>query len=433
MKTKEEDRIAGKTKEEPQFAAFVAIDWADQEHVWCLQVAGSEQREQGKVKNTAEEVEAWIARLCQRFPTASIAVAIEKCRGRLILLLSKYAQLHLYPVAPQAAANFRKSLHPSGATDDGRDAAALLEMLCRNRSHLRRWSPDTEATRKVQNLVEERRRLVDETTRLTNGMTDKLKIYFPQMLDWFEQLDTNLVCALLERWPTLPQLQKVGAARLRNFFHKHHCRKRELIESRVQAIGKAVPALADGAVIEPQACAVRIMAKMLREAIAGVQEMDRLIEQAVSVHPDFFLFDHLPGAGEVMAPRLLAAFGSQRERYNHANEVQSFTGIAPVREQSGCKTWTHFRSGCPKFLRQTFHEWAGHSLPYCAWAQAYYQQQRARGKSHHAAVRALAFKWIRILFRCWKDRIPYDEKRYLESRAKRMRPLPAVPSCGKTV
>lgn len=425
MKTREENIIAVKANEEPQFAAFVAIDWADQEHVWCLQVAGSEQREQGTVKNTPEEVEAWIAQLCQRFPTASIAVAIEKCRGRLILLLSKYAQLYLYAIPPQAATNFRKALHPSGATDDGRDAAALLEMLCQHRSRWRRWSPDTEQTRMVQNLVEERRRLVDDTTRLTNCMTDKLKIYFPQMLDWFERLDSDLVCTLLERWPTLPQLQKVGAGRLRTFFRKHHCRKSELIESRIQVIGQAVPALADEAVIQPHALAVRTMAKMLREAIAGVHELDRRIEQAASAHPDFFLFDSLPGAGAVMAPRLLAAFGSQRERYNSASEMQSLSGIAPVREQSGRTAWTHFRSGCPKFLRQTFHEWAGHSLPRCAWAQAYYQQQRARGKSHHAAVRALAFKWIRILFRCWKDRVPYQETRYLESCAKRMR-LPAA-------
>lgn len=417
MKT-EENAVTAKLHAEPQFAAFVAIDWADQEHVWCLQAAGSEHREQGKVKNTPEEVEAWISRLCQRFPTAPIALAIEKCRGRLILLLSKYAQLHLYPIPPQAAANFRKALHPSGATDDGRDAEALLEMLCQHRSRLRSWSPDTQATRAVQNLVEERRRLVNEKTRLTNRVTDKLKIYFPQMLDWFERLDTGLVCELLERWPTLPQLQKVGASRLRAFFRKHRCRQ-ELIEQRTRAITQAVAAIEDQAVIQAQAVMVQVLARMLVVVVEGVRQLDERIEQAANAHPDFFLFDSLPGAGAVMAPRLLAAFGSQRDRYSSAGELQSLTGIAPVREQSGRTAWIHFRSGCPKFTRQTFHEWAGHSLAQCAWAQAYYQQQRGRGKAHHAAVRALAFKWIRILFRCWKDRVPYDEARYLESRAKR--------------
>ena len=128
-------------------------------------------------------------------------------------------------------------------------------------------------------------------------------------------------------------------------------------------------------------------------------------------------------AGAVLAPRLLAAFGSQRERYRTASELQNLSGIAPVREQSGRTAWIHFRRSCPKFLRQTFHEWAGHSIAFSSWARAYYQLQRARGKDHHAAVRALAFKWIRIVFRCWQDRVLYDEQRYAASLVKRNSPL----------
>src|SRR5438094_9611153 len=120
-----------------------------------------------------------------------------------------------------------------------------------------------------------------------------------------------------------------------------------------------------------------------------------------------------------MAPRLLAAFGSQRERYRSADELQSFSGIAPLTESSGKRKWVHFRFACPKFLRQSFHEWAGHSIAQSEWARAYYEQQRARGKKHHAAVRALAFKWIRILFRCWKDRVVYDESINLAALANR--------------
>jgi transposase len=144
------------------------------------------------------------------------------------------------------------------------------------------------------------------------------------------------------------------------------------------------------------------------------------------VHPDFFIFDSLPGAGAVMAPRLLAAFGSQRERYSSAGEVQTYTGIAPVMEKSGKKKWVHFRWACPKFLRQSFHEWAGHSIAQSVWARSYYQQLRNRGKGHHAAVRALAFKWIRILFRCWKDRVAYDEDKYITALAQRGSPLAVV-------
>jgi transposase len=105
--------------------------------------------------------------------------------------------------------------------------------------------------------------------------------------------------------------------------------------------------------------------------------------------------------GPTFAPRLLVALGEQRSRYASPAQIQQYAGIAPVTERSGNKSWVHWRWQCPKFLRQTFVEWAALSIPHCYWAKAYYEQQRARGASHQAAVRALAFKWIRIVFRCW--------------------------------
>jgi Transposase IS116/IS110/IS902 family len=127
----------------------------------------------------------------------------------------------------------------------------------------------------------------------------------------------------------------------------------------------------------------------------------------------------LPGSQYKKAPRLVAALGSQRDRYASATEVQKYSGIAPVTERSGKKKWVHFPWACSKFLRQSFHEWAGHSIGQSVWARAYYQRQRERGKEHHAAVRALAFKWIRVVFRCWQDRVAYDETRYLAALARR--------------
>jgi hypothetical protein len=119
----------------------------------------------------------------------------------------------------------------------------------------------------------------------------------------------------------------------------------------------------------------------------------------------------------------LAAFGEQRERYARADEIQKYAGIAPVTERSGNKSWVHWRLQCPKFLRQTFVEWAALSIPHCYWAKAYYEQQRARGSSHQAALRALAFKWIRIVYRCWQDRTAYDEATYLNALKRRGSPL----------
>ncbi len=124
-----------------------------------------------------------------------------------------------------------------------------------------------------------------------------------------------------------------------------------------------------------------------------------------------------------MAPRLLIAFGEDRSRYNSAQEILCYCGIAPVKEKSGKKEWIHWRWGCPTFLRQTFVEWADQSRQHSLWAEAFYDQQKQAGKSHPKAIRALAYKWIRILFRCWKNRVAYDESRYLQSLQQKGSPL----------
>src|SRR5215831_11078324 len=399
--------------QKPQFAAFVGIDWADQKHAWCLQAADSTQRQSGELEHKVEIVEAWAAQLCQRFGGKPIAVAVEQRKGALLYMLAKYECLHLFPVPPKMAASLREAFYPSGAKDDPRDADLLLDLLLQHRDKLRRLSPDSEATRRVQNLVEERRKLVDEKTAQINRLTSYLKMYFPQMLDWFEDLDTELVYGLLARWPTLEELQKTSVEELRTFFHRHHCRNRDLIERRIRGIGQAKPAIQDRPVIEAKVAVVKVLVQLIHSLREAIVELDGKIAEASAAHPDFFIFASLPGAGEVMAPRLLAALGSQRERFGSANEVQKYSGIAPVTETSGKKKWVHSRWACPKFLRQSFHEWAGHSIAKSKWARAYYQQQRARGQDHHAAVRALAFKWIRIIFRCWQDRVVYDENKYL--------------------
>ena len=171
--------------------------------------------------------------------------------------------------------------------------------------------------------------------------------------------------------------------------------------------------------IEAKSAVVKVIAQLIRILVQGIAELDRKIEEEAAGHPDFFIFDSLPGAGPVLAPRLLSAFGSQRARYGSAQEMQAYSGIAPVIERSGKKKWVHFRWAAPKFLRQSFHEWAGRSITQSQWARVYYEQQRRRGKGHHAAVRALAFKWIRIAFRCWKNRVAYDESMYLATLARR--------------
>jgi transposase len=147
------------------------------------------------------------------------------------------------------------------------------------------------------------------------------------------------------------------------------------------------------------------------------------IAAAFAAHPEAHLYAALPGAGPALAPRLLVAFGTDRTRYPAAASLQKYSGIAPVKEQSGRQVWVHWRWNAPKFLRQTFVEWAGQTIPKCAWAKAYYLQQKRAGKRHQTILRGLAFKWIRILWRCWQDHIPYDESRYINSLTHQNSPL----------
>jgi len=403
---------------EPEFAAFVALDWADREHAWSLEAPGVK-RERGKLQQTPQAIAAWAAGLAARFGSRPIAVALEQSRGALVCALSQFAHLVLYPIHPATASSYRAALFPSGSKDDPRDADLLLDLLLQQRARLRPLRPDTEATRKLQGLVEKRRQLVDERTAYTNRITDLLKVYFPQALDWWDNLASPLAQAALERWPTLAQLQAEDPEELRRFLRGQGCR-RARIEQRLEEIPQARSAVEDPAVVEPMEFMVRTLLAVVAVLRQGIAQLERKIAEAFAAHPDASLFHSLPGAGPVMAPRLLAAFGSRRDRFAAAGEVESYSGIAPVIVRSGrTQYWVHFRWACPKFLRQTFHEFAECSLPHCDWAREFYHAQRDNQKGHNAAVRALAFKWIRILFRCWQNRQPYQEEVYLAARRRR--------------
>lgn len=184
------------------------------------------------------------------------------------------------------------------------------------------------------------------------------------------------------------------------FFIQHNARYPNINEQRIQAI-KSAQAL--NGVIDPNRILVEALVPQLKVLIKAIDRIDQEIKTRYNAQNEHVIFDSLPGAGPQLAPRLLAAFGTDRDRFQSAAELQKYAGIAPVVEESGQKRWTHWRYSCPKFLRQTFVEWAGLSIRYSFWAKAYYELQISKGKHHNAAVRALAFKWIRIVFRCWQS------------------------------
>jgi transposase len=389
----------------------------------CLQAADSSKREFSVLAHRPETIAQWAQALRQRFAGRPIAVCVELTKGPLVYALQQYDFLVLYPVNPTTLSKYREAFCLSHAKDDPTDAELALEVLIKHRDKLSALHPQSPAMRTLQRLLEQPRALVDDTVRITNRLTDALKQYFPQVLDWFRDKNTVVFCDFLTRWPTLKQAQRARKTRLTAFFHEHSVRYPKIIEQRVQAIVSATALTSEASVIIPNRLLVEVLVEQLRAVLQAVARFDHEIAQLAESLPDYTLFSALPGAGPVFAPRLLAVFGEQRERYTSAAAIQKYVGIAPVTERSGNQCWVHWRLQCPTFLRQTFVEWTAQSIPHSYWARAFYEQQRAKGSSHQAALRALAFKWIRILYRCWQERTPYDEATYLNALKRRGSPL----------
>lgn len=402
-----------------EYAALIGIDWADSKHDICLIDLASDRHEASVLKHSPQSLDEWACSLQARFKGQQIAVCLEQSRGPLIYALLKYDFLVLYPINPSTLARYRQAFSPSRHKDDPTDAAYLAELLLSHREHLRAWQPDDERTRTLRYLVEHRRRLVSDRTRISNRMTSLLKCYFPQALDWFPSIRTTVACDFLLRWPELSALKGVRRATLVRFFQTHNSVRREAIEKRVDSIKQAVPLVTDRAVIISSVLMTRALASQMKTTLSAIQQFDAEIAALCAVNQDFALMRSLPGAGPNYAARLTVALGTDRQRWQSADELARLSGVAPVIERSGQTCRVRWRYFCPKFLRQTFHEYAGESVRHSFWARAYYDGQREKGKSHQAAVRALAFKWIRIIYKCWQTRTAYDEVKYLDSLRKK--------------
>jgi len=406
-----------------KFNAFVGIDWGDRKHDFCLQTSDSEQQEFGKIEHTPEMIEQWARSIEKRFSGGPVAVCLEISKGPLVSALERYDFLVIFPVNPTTLAKYRQAFVLSHAKDDPSDAGLALDLLLKHPDRLQPVKPQSTAMRTLDSLVEERRCLVNDSKRITNRLVNTLKQYFPQVLDCFERRGTHIFCDFLTHWPSLKHAKRARRSTLEAFFHQHNVRRPLLVEQRIQALKAATPLTDDEAIIRPHQLFAEALVMQLSTILQAIDRFDAEIDAIAKTLPDYKLFSDLPGAGPALTPRLLVAFGEQRERFASAAQMQQYSGIAPVVERSGKKCWVHWRLACPTFLRQTFVEWSAQTITRSFWAGVYYHQQRDKGNSQQRALRALAFKWIRILYRCWKTRTPYDESVYLNALKKRGSPL----------
>ena len=413
-----------KQDDQPSYAAFIGLDKSDKKINVSLQRAGSDRIERRIIPGSAEALHAWVAELCAQFPRQRIALCLEQPASGLIHALMGYDFLVLFPINPVTLTRYREAFTPSRAKDDPTDADWLCELVARHREHLTAWQPDDVCTRKLRHLTQARRRSVNLRTRLSNQLKALLKSYFPQALELCgEDLTTPMAGAVLQKWPSLQQLKKARPETIRRFYYAHNARRGDVIEKRLTLIAEAVPLTEDPALIESSIITVQALVLGLRALHTAIARYDREIAAAFAHHPDHALFSALPGSGTTYSARLLAAFGSRREIFASAEAMLNFSGIAPVLKRSGQATTIHRRYARPLFLHQSFLEYANESIRHSLWARAFYQRQKEAGKTHWVIIRALAYKWIRILFRCWQERTPYDEVRYLKALQKSGSPL----------
>jgi transposase len=398
------------------------MDWGDTSHEVAIWDEQTQTATRERIEQTPVALRAWVDTLRARFDGAPIAVAIEQSRGAVFEALSGYTFLALYPINPRSAARYREAFHPSHSKDDPTDAASLLDLLRKHRDKLRRFVPDDRCTRLLRLLTEDRRELVDQRTQHVQRVTDRLKTYYPQALRWAGELTTSQACDFLDRWPTLQAIQSARPSVIRAFYRRH-CHAPAWIDKRLAEIPVEVTLHDEPVSINAAVMLIESEVAQIRALSASIAKYDAQISVAFAAHQDAPIFASLPGAGAQLAPRLAAAFGTNRDRFDSADSVAAQSGIAPVLRRSGNTVTIQMRWACPKFVRQTFHEFARLSIGHSVWARAFYKQQRARGHTHHEAIRTLAYRWIRILYACWKDHTVYEESRYLQQLARRGSPL----------
>lgn len=402
-----------RTEEARDFAFYVGIDWASAKHDLCVVDAGGRLVQQQSLEHGTGTIDDWVGELVRRADGRPVAIILEQTRGALIYALMNRENVCLFPINPQQFAAYRKSFNNVNAKDDKVEARLLARFLFERHRDLRRWEPADEPTRLLGQLAEARRAAVDDRTRFCVQLRDLLTKYYPQLLTLAAtQLhECGALLAIVCKWSDPKELSRARRCDIVRVLREHGAGKSN-VETLAEQLRTAPLHCRDKVIARVCAMRAHALAKHVQLANRTVAEYDEALKEAVAKHPDYHLFAGVKGLGKALLPRVIAAFGSDRDRFGDAQEVANFSGTSPVCRQSGKMRVVVRRRACNQHLKQTFHELANATSKWTRWAKAYYRYQRDRGLKHHAALRKLARCWIRILYRVWKDRVAYDDARY---------------------
>jgi transposase len=391
----------------PDALFFTGIDWAAEAHAVCVLDAAGKIAAEFTIEHSADGIATLIHRLARYGDPAGLPVAIERPDGRLVDLLLE-AGHPVVPVKPNAIKTWRDGEVLSGAKSDAGDAVVIAEYL-RLRAHkLRIVAPYSDQTRALRTVVRTRGDLVEMRVAATNQLSALLEAHWPGARAIFADVESPVSLEFLTRYPTPAAAAHLGEKRMAAFCVKHgYCGRRTAAE--LLARLRSAPA---GTTLESLTEALRdaVLAAVgvLTALNAAVKNLDRSIAAHLGEHPDGAIFTSLPRSGQVNAAQVLAEWGDARQAYEHPDSVAALAGVTPVTSQSGKHRSVYFRWACNKRFRAAVTTFADNSRHASPWAAKIYNDARASGKDHPHATRILARAWIRVIYRCWIDGVPYD-------------------------
>ena len=390
-------------------SAFAGFDWAREHHDIVVVNAQGVVVEEFRIEESAE---GW-QRLREKFSVyPEVAVAVETSSGMVVERLLE-AGCAVFPVNPKSAQRYRERKAPSGTKTDRVDAWSLADALRLDGHTWRRLLPDDPLTVELRLLCRDEITLIGQRTALVCQLRAALHEYYPAALSAFGDWTAPSSWTFIERFPTPQRLLAAGKRQWEKFLHTQKLYHSEaLYEKRLAVFAAAESFCGSAAVTNAKSLLAVTLSVQLRTLQKHLDEYRRKITELFDRHPDHDLFGSLPGAGEKLAPRLLAELGDDRGRFDSAEGLQCYAGTAPVNYQSGQVRKSRIRRACQKALRGTVHLWSDLSRRSCPWAQAYYRQKREQGKSHACALRCLGQRWLKILWKMWQTRTAYDAEQH---------------------
>ena len=384
---------------------FAAVDWAKDAHAVSIVEESGAERLAEQFPNTEAGLRALTGALLEG---GVERVAIERPDGLLVdRLLS--AGLCVVAVHPNKLASARERHSASGKKSDGFDAFVLADLLRTDGHRFEALRPDGDETRALRALSRTREDLVGARVALANQLRAGLEAFWPGAAVIFSDIDSPIGLAFLHRYPSPEDARRLGPRRLEGFLARHGYCGRRSAEELLARLRQAPEGAGAEAEVEARRQAVLSLVACLRPLVEQIGLLESEIAGAVRAHADGAIFRSLFRSGAtVTAARLIGEIGDVRERYPSADSLAADAGMVPVSKSSGRSRVVSFRWACDKRLRAAVACLADATRHHHRWAGSVYRRARARGCDHPHAIRILGRAWLRVIWRMWQDRVPYE-------------------------